>query len=75
MTCVFCIGCGYRFANQVYATLGFDWLMMFAQPQVHIDTVVRSLRMLVLLVSNKQLRNKFIQGTHTPEKSLGRKDM
>ncbi len=37
--------------------------MMFIQPQVHIDTVIRSLRILVLLVSNKQLRTKFIQGT------------
>ena len=52
----------YRFANQVSTTLGFDWLIMFVQPPVHVETVVRAIRMLVLLSSEKSLRNKFLSG-------------
>ena len=51
-----------RFVHLVCDTLGFDWLLLFLQTQVHLDTVVRALRMLVLLLSDPSLRKRFVVG-------------
>ena len=53
----------YRFAHQVVSTLGFDWFMLFLQPQVHRENIIKLLRMLVLiLLSDAKLRKTFING-------------
>ena len=52
----------HSFAHQVVATLGFDWLLLFLQPQVHIETVVRALRILICLLSESSIRKRFLSG-------------
>ena len=58
---IFFIVCS--FARQVIATLGFDWLLLFLQPHVHMENVIRVLRMLVLLLlGDTTLKRKFLSG-------------
>ena len=53
----------FSFARQVIATLGFDWLLLFLQPHVHIENVIRVLRMLLLLLlGDTTLKRKFLSG-------------
>ncbi|XP_019848853.1 PREDICTED: WD repeat and FYVE domain-containing protein 3-like isoform X2 [Amphimedon queenslandica] len=52
-----------KFARQVVSTLGFDWFLLFLQPQVHRENVIKLLRMLVLiLLSDSKLRKNFTNG-------------
>ncbi|XP_014915523.1 WD repeat and FYVE domain-containing protein 3 isoform X2 [Poecilia latipinna] len=43
-------------------TLGFDWLLMFMEEHLHSTTVTVALRILVVLLSNQPILNRFREG-------------
>ena len=51
-----------RFAHQVHRALRFDWLMLFLHGSVHQETVNRALRILVQLLSDSTLLQRFHEG-------------
>ena len=51
-----------RFAHQIHRALGFDWLMLFLHSNIHKETVNRALRILVQLLSDATLLQKFHEG-------------
>lgn len=44
--------------------LGLDWVLLFAQGHLHPTTVLIALRMLVALLSNTTILQKFRDATH-----------
>jgi len=52
-------GVNQMFADELVRVLGFDWLLLFAQPHIRSSTVVQSLRCLVNLLSCAPLLAKF----------------
>ena len=50
-------------AQAIHSVLGFDWLMLFLHPHIHRETVNRAFRILVQLLSDQNLLNKFRDGT------------
>lgn len=43
-------------------TLGFDWLLMFMEEHLHSTTVTAALWILVVLLSNQSILNRFKEG-------------
>lgn len=43
-------------------TLGFDWLLMFMEEHLHSSTVTAALWILVVLLSNQSILNRFKEG-------------
>lgn len=43
-------------------TLGFDWLLMFMEEHLHSSTVTVALWILVVLLSNQSILNRFKEG-------------
>ena len=43
--------------------LGFDWLLLFMQSHVHHSTVILTMRILILMLSNTNAMTKFREGT------------
>jgi len=52
-------GVNQLFAEEFLRVLGFDWLLLFAQPQIRPSSVILSIRCLVLLLSCPPVLNKF----------------
>lgn len=51
------------FCEDVISTLGFDFVLLFCEPSVHVDTVVWGVRILMLLLNSSQSnKNKFRDG-------------
>lgn len=53
-----------RFCEEVVKVLGLDWVLLFAQGHLHPSTVLIALRMLVALLSNASILQKFRDATH-----------
>jgi hypothetical protein len=51
-----------RFACELYQSLGFDWLFLFMHATIHMETVVRAVRILVQMLADSQLRQHFLNG-------------
>lgn len=51
--------CLYRFCEEVVKVLGLDWVLLFVQGHLHPSTVLVALRMLVALLSNAGILQKF----------------
>ncbi|XP_044260057.1 WD repeat and FYVE domain-containing protein 3 isoform X2 [Tribolium madens] len=49
--------------EEIARTLGFDWILLFMQPNLHATTVVWGLRILVVMCSNPGLMNRFRDGS------------
>ncbi|XP_044743172.1 WD repeat and FYVE domain-containing protein 3 isoform X2 [Chrysoperla carnea] len=49
--------------DEVSRILGFDWLLLFMQPNLHSTTVVWGLRILIVLCSVTALLNRFREGS------------
>lgn len=56
--------CVFRFCEEVVKVLGLDWVLLFAQGHLHPSTVLIALRMLVALLSNASILQKFRDATH-----------
>lgn len=54
----------FRFCEEVVKVLGLDWVLLFAQGHLHPSTVLIALRMLVALLSNASILQKFRDATH-----------
>ncbi len=54
----------FRFAHDLYHSLGFDWLFLFMHATIHTETVVRAVRILVQLLSDHTLKQHFLNGTY-----------
>ena len=52
----------FRFAEQLYNTLGFDWLLLFLGAKVHKATVLRAIRMLFKILSDSSALSNFQNG-------------
>ncbi|XP_063865461.1 WD repeat and FYVE domain-containing protein 3-like isoform X1 [Scylla paramamosain] len=52
------------FCEEVVKVLGLDWVLLFAQGHLHPTTVLIALRMLVALLSNTTILQKFRDATH-----------
>uniref|UniRef100_A0A1A8MNN4 WD repeat and FYVE domain containing 3 n=1 Tax=Nothobranchius pienaari TaxID=704102 RepID=A0A1A8MNN4_9TELE len=48
--------------EELVRTLGFDWLLMFMEEHLHSSTVTVALRILVVLLSNQSILNRFREG-------------
>ncbi|KAG7490175.1 hypothetical protein JOB18_029475 [Solea senegalensis] len=48
--------------EELVRTLGFDWLLMFMEEHVHSSTVTAALWILVVLLSNQSILNRFKEG-------------
>ncbi|MEQ2274764.1 WD repeat and FYVE domain-containing protein 3 [Xenotaenia resolanae] len=48
--------------EELVRTLGFDWLLMFMEEHLHSTTVTVALRILVVLLSNQPILNRFREG-------------
>lgn len=53
------------FAEEFLRVLGFEWLLLFLQPQVKSSTVILSANCLLLLLSNPQFLVRFREGVST----------
>lgn len=42
--------------------LGFDWILMFLQGHIHATTVIRALKILLVMFRNPQVVSKFRDG-------------
>ncbi|MEQ2165206.1 hypothetical protein GOODEAATRI_014511, partial [Goodea atripinnis] len=51
-----------RACEELVRTLGFDWLLMFMEEHLHSTTVTVALRILVVLLSNQPILNRFREG-------------
>lgn len=58
------VWCVHRFCEEVVKVLGLDWVLLFAQGHLHPSTVLIALRMLVALLSNASILQKFRDATH-----------
>lgn len=54
----------FRFCEEVVKVLGLDWVLLFAQGHLHPSTVLIALRMLVALLSNAGILQKFRDASH-----------
>ncbi|KAG0712298.1 WD repeat and FYVE domain-containing protein 3 [Chionoecetes opilio] len=52
------------FCEEVVKVLGLDWVLLFAQGHLHASTVLVAIRMLVALLSNVAILQKFRDATH-----------
>ncbi|XP_061906663.1 WD repeat and FYVE domain-containing protein 3 isoform X3 [Entelurus aequoreus] len=48
--------------EELVRTLGFDWLLMFMEEHLHSSTVVAAFWILVVLLSNQSILNRFKEG-------------
>ncbi|XP_054630463.1 WD repeat and FYVE domain-containing protein 3 isoform X3 [Dunckerocampus dactyliophorus] len=48
--------------EELVRTLGFDWLLMFMEEHLHSSTVAAALWILVVLLSNQSILNRFKEG-------------
>ncbi|KAG7214328.1 hypothetical protein INR49_023145 [Caranx melampygus] len=48
--------------EELVRTLGFDWLLMFMEEHLHSSTVTAALWILVVLLSNQSILNRFKEG-------------
>ena len=55
----------FRFAEEFLRVLGFDWLLLFMQPQVKSSSVILSANCLLILLSNPQSLARFREGVST----------
>jgi hypothetical protein len=53
----------FSFCEELLRILGFDWLLLFMQGNLHGTTVVMTMRILLLLLSNQSAMQKFREGT------------
>ena len=51
-----------RFAVLLCDAVGLDWVILFLQPNIHTDTVIKALRILVQLLSIEKIQQKFHDG-------------
>lgn len=51
-----------RACEELVRTLGFDWLLMFMEEHLHSTTVTAALWILVVLLSNQAILNRFKEG-------------
>lgn len=51
-----------RACEELVRTLGFDWLLMFMEEHLHSTTVTAALWILVVLLSNQSILNRFKEG-------------
>lgn len=51
-----------RACEELVRTLGFDWLLMFMEEHLHSSTVTAALWILVVLLSNQSILNRFREG-------------
>lgn len=51
-----------RACEEMVRTLGFDWLLMFMEEHLHSSTVTAALWILVVLLSNQSILNRFKEG-------------
>jgi len=51
-----------RACEDLVRTLGFDWLLMFMEEHLHSSTVTAALWLLVVLLSNQSILNRFKEG-------------
>lgn len=51
-----------RACEELVRTLGFDWLLMFMEEHLHSSTVTAALWILVVLLSNQSILNRFKEG-------------
>lgn len=58
MRCV----CLHRACEELVRTLGFDWLLMFMEEHLHSSTITAALWILVVLLSNQSILNRFREG-------------
>ena len=49
--------------EELHKTLGFDWLMLFLQRHLHSSTVVATVRLLLLMLRNQPMLQKFRDGS------------
>lgn len=52
----------HRACEELVRTLGFDWLLMFMEEHLHSSTVTAALWILVVLLSNQSILNRFREG-------------
>lgn len=52
----------FRACEELVRTLGFDWLLMFMEEHLHSSTVTAALWILVVLLSNQSILNRFKEG-------------
>lgn len=52
----------HRACEELVRTLGFDWLLMFMEEHLHSSTVTAALWILVVLLSNQSILNRFKEG-------------
>ena len=52
----------FRFCEQLYKSLGFDWFLLFLGGNIHKETVIRGVRMLCHMLSEPSSLNKFQLG-------------
>lgn len=51
-----------RACEELVRTMGFDWLLMFMEEHLHSSTVTAALWILVVLLSNQSILNRFKEG-------------
>lgn len=49
--------------GEISRVLGLDWILLFMQPQMHSSTVIWSMRILVVLLANETLIQRFRDGS------------
>ena len=52
----------YRAVHKFHKVLGFDWLLLFLQGHIHMETAMRALRLLVHILSDPVMFSKFREG-------------
>ena len=52
----------FRFCEQIWSVLGFDWLLLFTSSTVHKTTVLRALRILLKMLMDSTALNNFQSG-------------
>ena len=57
-----CYSIFFRFCEQLYKSLGFDWLLLFLNSNIHKETVIRGVRMLCRMLTDVSALNKFQSG-------------
>ncbi|XP_018321850.1 WD repeat and FYVE domain-containing protein 3 [Agrilus planipennis] len=50
--------------DEITKTLGFDWLLLFLQPQLHSATIIWAMQILVVLCSTLWLMSRFREGAN-----------
>lgn len=59
---ILCSSLIFRACEELVRTLGFDWLLMFMEEHLHSSTVTAALWILVVLLSNQSILNRFKEG-------------